>query len=86
MAESPRFNRKSFQEWKESRATAPFLQFLEDQRQQMMADWGRGVSMSPNSQVKSLLMLELSTLEWSTVRDFYEIPAEADEETESGAQ
>lgn len=82
MADNRRFNSQTFQEWANLPLTKVYLRFLEDQRQQMMADWGRGVPMSPDHQIKARLLLELSTLEWADVEKFY-APEDEAPETES---
>jgi hypothetical protein len=81
MADSPRFNKASFQEWKDHPRNKPFLQFLRDQVEALKDQWASGVEMDSRQQTKALLMGELSDLEWAEVAAFYEI-----EDTESGAQ
>lgn len=73
MADSPRFNKALFQEWKQARANQAFFQFLKDQRAALAEQWASGVEMDPRQQCKALLMGELSTLEWDDVRRFYGI-------------
>lgn len=83
MAEPRRFDRKSFQEWASHPLTRLYRQLLEDQRHQLMADWGRGVLMSPEAQFKARHLLELSTLSWAETAEFYGLEPD---ETGSGAQ
>jgi hypothetical protein len=75
------FSNKTFEEWVNNPLTATYLQFLEDQRAQLMADWGRGVPMAPEAQYKARHLLELSTLTYSDIEAFY---APEDDQTESG--
>jgi hypothetical protein len=74
MADSPRFNQATFQEWRGHPLTQPFLQFLRDQRAALGEKWMAGADLSLQDQTKALLMGELSSLEWSDVAGFYEIP------------
>lgn len=85
MADSPRFNKALFQEWKAHPANRPFLQFLLDQRAALAEQWASGVEMPPVQQCKALLMGELASLEWADVAAFYGVALDPDE-TESGAQ
>lgn len=81
MADNPaRFNSKDqFLEWRNSRPTALYLQFLEDQRSELMANWGRGVLMSLEAQCKAVFLLEQSNLDWDSVSKFYD-PEGGDDE------
>lgn len=79
MADSPRFNRKAFQEWRQARVNRAFFQFLKDQRAALAEQWASGVEMAPVQQCKALLMGELSDLEWEDVGRFYGIEDEAGE-------
>ena len=66
-----RFTASTFQEWKQARVNRPFFRLLEDQRNQLMADWGKGVPLTLEHQLKSRLWLDLLTLEFDDVDRFY---------------
>ena len=81
MADSPRFNKQTFQEWRHHPLTGVFLQLLRDQRADLMEAWGQGQDLDLRHQTKALLWGELADLAWSDYCSYYEI-----EETESGAE
>lgn len=82
MAEVPRFTETTFQEWRQARVNRPFFRLLEDQRTQLMMDWGRGQPMSAEAQFQSRHLLDLLTLEWGDIETFYA----PEDTTESDAQ
>lgn len=79
MAKEPRrFDRKTWEEWQGHRLMPLFRQFLEDQRSELMAQWGRGVPSDPEAQHRCKFLLELLETEWADVAGFYAIPLEGE--------
>lgn len=76
MADSPRWDRRAFLEWRDHPLNRAFRQFLKDQREALMEQWASGQPMDQRDQCKALLMGELSDLEWPDVARFYEIEVE----------
>ena len=86
MAASPRFNSKDqFQAWISLPSTARFLQFLADQRADLMDQWGSGLEMDPKAQFKAAHLKQLTELGWPEVAAAYGIPVEeADNHEDEG--
>lgn len=72
-ADSPRFNSKTFQEWKASRVNRAFFQYLRDTSEALARKWASGVEMSPLQQSKAALFLELADLSFEDVASLYDI-------------
>jgi hypothetical protein len=70
MAEA-RFNKDRLEGWLARPDTKFFLQFLKDQRSNLMEQWGSGVEMDLRHQAKALLLGEHAALEWRDYAKFY---------------
>lgn len=82
MADSPRFNSKTFTEWKASRVNRAFFQYLRDTSESLARQWAAGEPMSEAQQHKAALFLELADLSFEDVATLYGI----EDDTESAAQ
>jgi hypothetical protein len=68
------FTETSFREWKHSRLTQAYLQYLRDQVDRLKDQWAEGQEMDSRHQTKALLMGELASLEWADYAAFYGLP------------
>lgn len=72
MAQPPRFNEKTFQEWRDHPLTQPFLRFLRDQQEELGRRWSRGQPLTPEYQARAMISGELADLKWSEYANFYQ--------------
>lgn len=81
-----RFNKQAFQEWISRPQTKLFLRFLLDRQLELSRLWAMGTLMDPRDQMRAETLGDLARLEWRNYAEFYDIPVEETDETESAAQ
>ena len=79
MADSPRFNSRTFQEWRQARVNRAFFQYLRDTSEALARQWAKGAPMSEAHQIKAALFLELADLTWEDVASLYGLEDEVGE-------
>ena len=70
--DSQKFNRQTFQEWRDHPVNQPFFQYLRDRHLELSLAWGRGVILDPSSQPWAILYHQLENLQWETVEALYQ--------------
>jgi hypothetical protein len=87
MADQPRLNRQTFQEWAAHPLTQAYRAYLQAESLMLADQWRRGQSMDLMSQAKAMLLQEQATLNWSDLEANYrQLDKHAAEVAESDAE